>query len=91
MQAGGERQYVQPILAKLGEIALVDIDQMTIDTLATELYPDATAATRNRQVYTPISAILKRAGIDRKVKRPLGWRGRKATKWLEPVQAFAVM
>jgi integrase len=89
MQAGGERQYVQPILAKSGETALVDIDQITIDTLATELYPDATAATRNRQVYTPISAILKRAGIDRKVKRPLGWRGRKATKWLEPVQAFA--
>jgi integrase len=89
MQAGGERQYIEPILAKLGETPLADIDQIKIDTLATDLYPEATAATRNRQVYTPISAVLKRAGIDRKVKRPLGWRGRKATKWLEPTQAFA--
>jgi integrase len=88
MQAGGERTFVQPILDKLGEKPLESIDQVVVDMLAAELYPKATAATRNRQVYTPVSAILKRAGIKREIRRPVGWRGRKATSWLEPEQAF---
>src|SRR5260370_36771214 len=62
-----------------------------IDNAAAELYPPATAATRNRQVYTPVSAVLKRAGIEREIKRPKGWRGSKATEWLEPEQAFPLI
>jgi hypothetical protein len=53
-------------------------------------YPTATAATRNRQVYTPVSAVLKRAEIERQIKRPKGWRGRKLTHWLAPEQALRV-
>ena len=44
-----------------------------------------------RFTYTPISAVLKRAGVERQVKRPKGWRGSKATSWLEPAAAFAVV
>jgi integrase len=91
LQAGGERQYIRPILDKWGERPLADIDQIAIDALAAELYPSATAATRNRQVYTPISAILKRAGIDRKIMRPKGWRGTKRTFWLRPEPTFRVL
>jgi integrase len=91
VQTGGERQYIQPILAKWGEKPLADIDQIAIDTLAAELYPNATAATRNRQVYTPVSAILKRGGIDRKIRRPKGWRGTKRTFWLQPEPTFRVL
>jgi integrase len=91
MQAGGERQYIRPILDKWGERPLADIDQIAIDALAAELYPSATAATRNRQIYTPISAILKRAGIDRKIRRPKGWRGTKRTFWLRPEPTFRVL
>src|SRR5260370_21412557 len=61
-----------------------------IDNAAAELYPPATAATRNRQVYTPVSAVLKRAGIERQIKRPNGWRGRKLTHWLAPEHALPV-
>src|SRR6516165_3074551 len=78
MQAGGERQYIERILTKWGEKPLAEIDQIAIDTLAAELYPEAPAATRNRQVYTPISAILKRAGIDKRFKRPKGWQSPKS-------------
>jgi len=34
---------------------------------------------------------LKRAGMEREIARPKGWRGSKATSWLEPAEAFAVI
>jgi integrase len=91
MQAGGERYYVESILRAWGEKPLDSIDQIAIDTLAMQLYPDAPASTRNRQVYTPVSAILKHVGIDRKIKRPKGWRGNKRTFWLKPEPTFALL
>lgn len=90
MQAGGERAYINPIITEWRDKKLSDIDQVLIDNTAAKLYPNATAATRNRQFYTPVSAILKRAGIDKSLKRPKGWRGRKSISWLEPAQAFAL-
>jgi hypothetical protein len=90
MQSGGERQYIERILAKWGEKPLADINQIAIDTLAEELYPGAPASTKNRQFYTPVSAILKRAGIEKRIKRPKGWRGKKSVSWLEPHQALAL-
>jgi integrase len=78
------------ILTKWGEKPLAHIDQIAIDTLAAELYPNAPAATRNRQVYTPVSAIMKRAGIERRFKRPKGWQSPKSVSWLRPEQAFAL-
>jgi integrase len=91
MLAGGERQYVEAICNKWPTRLLSDIDQVAIDTLASELYPTSPASTRNRQVYTPVSAILKHVGIDKKIKRPKGWRGSKRTFWLKPEQTFALL
>jgi len=91
MRAGGEGQYLVPILKAWPVKMLADIDQISIDTLATELYPTASVATRNRQVYTPVSAVLKHVGIDRKIKRPKGWRGNKRTFWLRPEPTFALL
>lgn len=88
MQAGGEGDYVEPILNAWGEKPLSEIDQIAIDTLADVLYPNAQPTTKNRQFYTPVSAILKRAGVERKILRPQGWRGSRSTSWLEPAQAF---
>lgn len=67
-----------------------NIGQIQIDDAAAVLYPKASPATLNRQVYTPISAVLKRAGNEKKIKRPKGWRGTKTTSWLEPEKAFAL-
>lgn len=96
LRAGGEAKYLGEIIELAGEYAIrdkaiTDIDQIAIDNVANALYPNAPATTTNRQVYTPISAVLKRAGIERGIKRPKGWRGSKATSWLEPDQAFAVI
>ncbi len=96
LRAGGEAKYLSDIIELTGEHALRDkplteIDQIAIDNAASALYPDAPATTTNRQFYTPVSAVLKRAGIEREIKRPKGWRGSKATEWLEPEQAFPLI
>jgi integrase len=96
MQAGGERKYLSPIIELNGEGAIRDtpisqLDQVAIDKAAAVLFPHGSAQTKNRQFYTPVSAVLKRAGIDKAIKRPKGWRGNKSTSWLEPVQAFALV
>jgi len=90
MEAGGERRPMQPLLDHFGETPVRLIDQAAIDAAAVTIMPDATAATRNREVYTPISAVLKRAGVEFKIKRPKGWRGKIIRKWLWPEQAFRI-
>jgi integrase len=96
LKAGGDNKFVGRIIDDKSEHALTnrplaEIDQIAIDNAARAVYPDAPPATVNRQFYTPVSAILKRAGIEREVARPKGWRGSKATSWLEPDQARAVL
>jgi integrase len=84
MQLGGERRFVDPLLAHFGEGPISAIDQVAIDAAAQALYPQASNATRNRQVYSPMSAILKRAGVAEKFKRPIGSRGKSRLAWLSP-------
>ena len=92
MKAGGERRYLTPLINHFGQTPLRQIKQVAIELAADTLYPNATAATKNRQVYSPISAILKHAGpeYDFKLRRPKGSRGRVVTRWLWPEQAEAI-
>ena len=96
LKADGDPSYISAIIEMTGPHALRDkplssIDQIAIDSAAAALYPISTAQTRNRQFYTPVSAVLKRAGVTLEIKRPKGWRGSKATSWLEPDQAWALL
>ena len=91
MEAGGERRPLTALLRYFKERPIREIDQAAIDIAAAALFPDATAATRNREVYTPVSAVLKRAGFDFRIKRPKGWRGRVIRRWLWPEQAWRVI
>lgn len=87
MKHDGERRFVNPLLDVFEHTPLKAIDQAAIDRAALQLYPNASAATRNRHVYTPMSAILQRAGIDRRLRRPEGSAGKAATGWLWPEEA----
>ena len=58
LEAGGSNRFIESICTKLGSKFLATIDQRTIDKVAVQLHPSAKAATLNRQVYTPISAVL---------------------------------
>jgi len=101
IEAGGDPRFLGKedsatglwtgIAGKLGSEPLSAINQQRIDQIAIELYPEATPATRNRQVHTPISAVLKHAGIERKLRRPKGWRGNRRADFMQPPQAFKLL
>lgn len=60
-KTGGERTYMKPLLDHFGTTPLAKIDQVAIDRAAKKLYPDVASSTLNRQVFTPISAVLRHA------------------------------
>jgi integrase len=91
MEAGGERRFLAPLLKKFGETLLSSLSQARIDAAAVELYPTATPATRNRQVYSPMSAILKRAGLPAAFRRPKGSQGTPRLAWLKPEEAMRLL
>lgn len=91
MAATGNERFLEPLLEKLGALPLRGVAQGEIDQAAIALYPNASPATRNRQVHTPVSAILKHAGREAKLRRPSGARGTQRTEWMTPQQAFRLI
>lgn len=88
VQAGGEDRFVLPIANHFGARKLVrEIDQIAIDGCAAALLSNASPATRNRQVYTPVSAILRHVGAKIDLRRPKGAQGDSRTAWMRPEQA----
>jgi integrase len=90
MEAGGERRYLKRLIDHFGNLSLAKIDQAAIDHAAKALYPTAAASTLNRQVYTPVSAVLKHGAARglceyRQVERPVQPRGR--VRWITPAEA----
>lgn len=55
------KRFLGRLVDHFGATLLRSIDQHAIDLAAAKLYPKAGPATRNRQVYTPVSAILQHA------------------------------
>lgn len=86
LDAGGDDRFLGPLTLHFGEKACRLIDQDAIDKAAKALYPSATPATRNRQVYTPTLAILKRAGFRPIVQRPAGAQGETKVHFQKPEQ-----
>lgn len=84
LQSGHERTYLPPLLRYFGETAIERVDQRAVDDAAIALYPKASAATWNRQVYTPVSAVLNHAGHNIRFRRPKASGAR--TRWATPEQ-----
>lgn len=83
---GGDKRFVEPLVHHFKDIEMSEITQDRIDDAAFAIYPDATPATRNRQVHTVMSAILKANHIHIPIARPKGWRGAKRTFFFEPAE-----
>jgi hypothetical protein len=66
---GGEKRFLEPLLKYFADLPISKIDQAAIDAAAMALYPKGSSSTRNRQVYTPISAVLKSAGLKMPLQR----------------------
>ena len=75
-QRTGKKRFLLPIFNEIGMMPLSDVTQEVVDELAAKLYPGRAAATLNRQVYTPVCAILKMAETKMfrppTIKRPKG-------------------
>jgi integrase len=93
LEAGGTPRYVAKLIKHFGETALPAIDQATVDAAALALRPSTTGATRNRCVYTPVSAILRHTLGDAapQLRRPKGAKGKTRTDFLWPDDAFAII
>lgn len=91
MQAGGEKRFLAKLLKHFGETPIAEINQAAIDAAAVRLYPDATPATRNRQVYALVSVIMRRAGVAIPLQRPAGAASKPRLLWLRPAEAFALL
>jgi integrase len=91
LRAGGDDTFCRRLLEHFQMTPLARITQAAIDAAADALYPDSGPATRNRAVYTPVSAILKHAGVETKLKRPKGARGKLRLHWLRQEEAFALL
>jgi integrase len=82
LKDGHSKRFYKPILEHFGETPLAHIDQDAIAEAAEALHPNGKPATRNRQVYTPVNAVLKHAGVTIGLRRPKGAQGEKRTQWL---------
>jgi integrase len=58
LQQGGSGRFLNPIISHFGTTPLAQIDQDALDRAAAKLYPNVSGSTRNRQFYTPASAVL---------------------------------
>ncbi len=91
IRAGGARDNLARLISHFGETPLSSMDQDAIDDAALVLYPVAQPATRNRKIYTPISAVLHHAGASIKLRRPKGAKGRVKSDFMTPEDAGAII
>lgn len=91
MQAGGERRHLARVIEFFGADLLIDeVDNALLNAAAAAIYPTAAPATINRQLITPVAAVVNMAADDgrarpRKFRRRSGDNAR--TIWLTPAQA----
>jgi integrase len=71
LEQGGARRFMAPIITYFATMPLGQIDQDAIDKGALKMFPDAAPSTRNRQFYTPVSAVLHHAAHRGWCDRPL--------------------
>lgn len=95
LESGGEGRFLGPILQHFGSQTLLnDVDNDAVNRCARALYPTAAPSTVNRQVITPISAVINMAADDgkcppRRLRRRKTPQGR--IRWMTPAEADALM
>jgi integrase len=95
LEAGGEARFLGPILRHFGpDTLLADVDNDAVNGCAKAIYPDAAPSTINRQVITPISAVINMAADEGKCA-PRRLRRRKTPqgryRWLTPAEAESML
>lgn len=90
IEGGGEARYMGPLIEHFALTKLSAINQATLDTAAGRLYPNASPATRRRQVHAPFIACWNAAVRSGKAEARQ-WRrphcGNRRLVWLTPDEA----
>lgn len=90
MEAGGEREHLGPLLAHFGKTKLAHIGQAEIDAAASKLKPRSAPSTANRQIYTPMAAVLHHAARKKWCSKPVIARPKQPegrVRWLTHAEA----
>lgn len=61
IEGGGEQRFLMPLLDEWGSRLTKDVRPGDVVDLANKLFPNASAATKNRQVITPVTAVFRHA------------------------------
>lgn len=70
-QTQGASPYLAPILEKIGNRPVTEINQALMTQLAADIYPGRTPATINRQIFTPVIAALRLSAGDTTYPMPM--------------------
>lgn len=94
LENGGERRFLQPLIDHFGATPLAKIDQAAADEAAKAIYPGLAPATLNRQLYTPLGAVISKAAEKNyctplKLRRPKLPKGR--ARWITHAEAHALI
>jgi integrase len=90
LEQDGSKRFMEPIVRHFGTTALAVIDQDALDRAAVKLYPNVATSTRNRQFYTPASAVLHHAARRGWCPRPFIQRpgaGTNRMRWISVEEA----
>lgn len=85
-----DARFVAPLLDHFNTAPLASIDQAAADRAAKALYPGAKPSTLARQLYTPLTAIMRRAAASGLCDQVIFTRPRLPpgkTRWLTPGEA----
>lgn len=82
-----QERHLMKLLDYFGPRDITTITAQDIMRASHDICPDVSNATRNRQVYTPMVAILRMNGISLIVKRPKGAQGNRRSFFFTPEDA----
>lgn len=89
VKLGGEERFLAKPLAHLGTYPIDQITQQILDDAALKAYPAAASATRRRQFYSPVIAVLRSSGVAAQLKRAAD--GQKRTIFMRPEEAERIL
>jgi integrase len=88
---GKDKKFIDKLVTYFGDKPLAEITRQAIEDASFALYPNAKPCTRNRQVFTPMSAILRHSDVEIRLKRPKGANGARREFFFLPEQVEAII
>lgn len=91
LENNGDARFLQPLIDHFGSTPIVKVDQAAVDAAAKKIYPGLAPATLNRQIYTPVAAVINKAAEKKycapiTLHRPKMPKGR--VRWITHAEAF---